>query len=131
RYSSARGHHVDGSSAQASALLHQYAEALREHRLSAYGMGVDAPPVRFDDGRASIDWRGYDEEMARYFETEPRFTVADVRATNKAATDAEKIAYQRAFAEHFAQKKWKPLLFFYAKDEPKPADYPTVLEQSR
>lgn len=135
-YSIAKGHGIAADSAEAKALLREYGKALLEHRVSAHGMGMDPPPVKFQDGRAVVDWRAYDAEMAPFLDgsllpSGARFTTSDVRDNKKAITDAEKSAYYRAFQQHFEDKGWKAQLFFYAKDEPKPEDVPLVRAQSK
>ncbi|WP_224245856.1 DUF4091 domain-containing protein [Hyalangium gracile] len=134
-YSMARGHGVSPESAEARSLLRSYARVLLEHRVSAHGMSMTPPPVRFEGGRAVVDFRTYEEEMAPFFEgsllpSGARFTTAEVRDFRQASTEAEKVAYYRAFAEHFRSKGWSAQLFFYAKDEPKPEDVPLVKAQS-
>ncbi len=134
-YSIARGHGLKPESAEARTLLRSYARALLEHRITAHGMSMDAPPVRFEEGRAVVDFRAYDEEMAPFFDgsllpSGARFTTADVRDSRQCGTDPEKVAYYRAFADHLRSKGWAVQPFFYAKDEPKPADVPLVKAQS-
>jgi hypothetical protein len=134
-YSIAKGHGLSPESPEARALLKAYARVLLEHRISAHGMSMSAPPVRFEDGRAVVDFRAYEEEMAPFFDggllpSGARFTTAEVRDNREARTEAEKVAYYRAFAEHFRSKGWSAQLFFYAKDEPKPEDVPLVRSQS-
>lgn len=134
-YSIARGHGVSPESPEAWLLLRAYARALLEHRVSAHGLSMAAPPVRFEDGRAVVDFRAYEEEMAPFFDgtllpSGARFTTAEVRDSRQCKTEEEKVAYYRAFAEHFRRKGWSAQLFFYAKDEPKPEDVPLVKAQS-
>jgi hypothetical protein len=134
-YSLSRGHKLSPESPEARALLRAYARTLLEHRLSAYGMSMTAPPVRFESGRAVVDFDAYDEEMAPLLDgsllpSGARFTTADVRESPQCSTEQEKVAYYRAFAEHFRDKGWSAQLFFYAKDEPKPEDVPLVRAQS-
>src|SRR5258708_39107586 len=74
--------------------------------------------------------------MAGFFEgTElaagAHVTTAEVRESRVALCEEQRASYYRAFAEHFRQKKWPALLFYYAKDEPKPEDYPLVIGQAR
>jgi hypothetical protein len=135
-YSIAKGHKVDPASDEARALLRQYATSLLAHRLSAYGMGMDPPRVRFVGGRAELDFSDYDREMAPFLEgtvlpSGARFTSTDVRDSKAAKTDEEKVAYYRAFREHFEKKGWKTQLFFYAKDEPKPEELQLVRTQAK
>ncbi|SEL97407.1 protein of unknown function [Stigmatella aurantiaca] len=135
-YSIAKGHGVAPESPEAQKLLRDYARTLLEHRVSAHGLGMDAPPVRFEKGRAVVDFQAYDAEMAPFLDgsllpSGARFTTADVRDSRKASTEEEKVAYYRAFAEHFKSKGWDAQLFFYAKDEPKPEDVPLVHTQSK
>jgi hypothetical protein len=134
-YSIARGHGLDAESPEARSLLRAYARTLLEHRVSAHGMSMSGPPVRFEDGRAVVDFQAYEEEMAPFLEgallpSGARFTTAEVRDNRQARTPEEKVAYYRAFAEHFRRKGWSAQLFYYAKDEPKPEDVPLVREQS-
>ncbi|KFE64621.1 DUF4091 domain-containing protein [Hyalangium minutum] len=134
-YSIARGHKLAPESPEAMTLLRAYGKALLQHRLSAYGMSMNAPPVRFEDGRAVVDFSAYDEEMAPFFEgtalpSGARFTTADVRDSSQCKTEQEKVAYYRAFAEHFRSKGWSAQLFFYAKDEPKPEEMALVRTQA-
>ncbi|MBN8231617.1 DUF4091 domain-containing protein [Corallococcus macrosporus] len=135
-YSIAKGHGIPAESPEAKALLRAYGKALLEHRVSAHGMSMDPPPVKFQDGRAVLDWTAYDAEMGPFLDgsvlpSGARFTTADVRDNRKASTDAEKTAYYRAFQKHFEDKGWKAQLFFYAKDEPKAEDVPLVKAQAK
>lgn len=135
-YSISRAHGLKPESPEARALLRDYVATLLAHRVSAHGMSMDPPPVRFEDGEAVVDFGAYDAEMGPFLEgsalaSGARFTTADVRDNKAARTDAEKSAYYRAFAEHFREKGWKARLFFYAKDEPKPEDVALVRAQAR
>jgi len=134
-YSISRGHGLEPESPEARSLLRAYARTLLEHRVSAHGMSMAGPPVRFEDGRAVVDFKAYEDEMAPFLEggllpSGARFTTAEVRDNRQAKTHEEKVAYYRAFAEYFRQKGWAAQLFFYAKDEPKPEDVPLVRQQS-
>ncbi len=134
-YSISKAHGLKPESPEARALLRDYVGALLSHRVSAHGMSMEAPPVRFEGGKAVVDFKAYDAEMSPFLEgsaldSGARFTTADVRDSKAARTDAEKSAYYRAFAEHFRQKGWKARLFFYAKDEPKPEDVALVRTQA-
>lgn len=134
-YSIAKGHGLNPESPEAKSLLRDYVRTLLEHRISAHGMSMTAPPVHFEKGRAVVDFHAYDEEVGPFLEGKAlpsgaRLTTAEVRDSRQASTDAEKTAYYRAFAEHFRQKGWKAQLFFYAKDEPKPEDVPLVRAQA-
>jgi len=137
RYSLARGHGLPAASPEARALLRDYARVLLAHRLSAHGMGMDPPPVTFTpEGDAVVDWADYDAEMAPFLDGDAlpsgaRFTTTEVRDSPQARTDAQKVAYYRAFARHVREKGWPARLFFYTKDEPRPEDIPVVLAQSR
>jgi hypothetical protein len=136
-YSIARGHRLEPDSDGARALLSDYARALLAHRLSAYGMGMDPPPVTFDKkGRARVDFTHYDRELGPFLDgtalpSGARFTTTDVRDSKRARTEEQKVAYYRAFREHFAARKWDAQLFLYTRDEPKPADLPLVKAQTQ
>ncbi|MCY0996449.1 DUF4091 domain-containing protein [Myxococcus sp. MISCRS1] len=135
-YSIARGHGLTPESPEARELLRDYARVLLEHRVSAHGLSMTPPSVRFEGDTPIIDWSDYDAEMAPFLDgsllvSGARFTTSDVRDSRKADTEERKVAYYRAFAEHYRTKGWPAQLFFYAKDEPKPEDVPLVLAQSR
>ncbi|HSP80288.1 MAG TPA: DUF4091 domain-containing protein, partial [Myxococcaceae bacterium] len=135
-YSIARGHGLEPDSPEARELLQAYARELLAHRLSAHGMSMDAPPVRFEEGRAVVDFRANDAELAPFLEgtalpSGARFTTAELRDNPKARTDAEKAAYYRAFAEHFRKKGWRAQLFFYARDDPTPEEVLLVRGQAK
>ncbi len=134
-HSIAKGHGLDASTPEARALLHAYVRELLAHRVTPHGMSMEAPPVRFESGRARVDFRAYDEEVGPYLDgtalpSGARFTTLDVRDSKEARTDEEKAAYYRAFREHALEKGWRAQLFFYAKDEPRPEDVPLVLQQA-
>ncbi|WNG38588.1 DUF4091 domain-containing protein [Archangium violaceum] len=135
-YSIAKGHGLKPESPEARELLRDYALALLSHRVSAHGMSMNPPPVRFEDGKPVVDFSTYDAELAPFLEgtalpSGARFTTTDVRDNPAARTDKEKAAYYRALAEHFREKGWRARLFFYAKDEPKPEDVPLVRAQAQ
>lgn len=135
-YSIAKGHGLKPESPEARELLRNYALALLAHRVSAHGMSMNPPLVRFEDGRPVVDFSTYDAELAPFLEgtalpSGARFTTTDVRDSPAARTDKEKAAYYRALAEHFREKGWRARLFFYAKDEPKPEDVPLVRAQAQ
>ncbi|OJH39792.1 hypothetical protein BON30_19285 [Cystobacter ferrugineus] len=134
-YSIAKGHGLKPESPEAQALLRDYVTALLAHRVSAHGMSMEPPPVRFEEGRAVLDFRAYDAEVGPFLDgsalpSGARFTTVDVRDSKAARTDEQKAAYYRAFAEHAKDKGWPAQLFFYAKDEPKPEDVPLVRAQA-
>lgn len=134
-YSIAKRHGLKPESPEARQLLHDYARELLAHRLSAHGMSMEPPPVRFEHGKPVVDFRAYDAELGPFLDgtvlpSGARFTTTDVRDNTSARTDAEKSAYYRAFAEHFREKGWRTRLFFYAKDEPKPEEFALVRTQA-
>ena len=134
-YSIAKGHGLSPESPEAERLLREYVTVLLEHRVSAHGMSMNPPPVRFVDGEARVDFRAYDAEVGGFLDgsalpSGARFTTLDVRDSKAARTDAEKSAYYRALAAHAKEKGWKAQLFFYAKDEPKPEDVALVRTQA-
>ena len=135
-YSIAKGHGLKPESPEAQQLLRDYVEELLAHRVSAHGMSMTPPPVRFEGGKAEVDFRAYDAEVGPFLEgtalpSGARFTTIDVRDSKSARTDEEKAAYYRAFVEHLRQKDWRAQPFFYAKDEPKPEDVQLVRAQAR
>ena len=135
-FSLATGHGVKAETKEGKELLFRYGQAALSHRFSLHGMGIDPPPTRVEKGEALIDWSDYDREVGPFLEgtalpSGARFTTTEVRNNPWLKTEEERLAYLRAFRQHFDQKGWTAQLFFYAKDEPKPEDHPLVLRQSR
>lgn len=131
----ARGHGLAPESPEARRLMQAYMRLLLEHRVSAHGLSMSVPPVRFEQGRAVVDFRTYDEEVGEYLSGKAlpsgaRATSAELRECPQARTPEEKVAWYRAFSEHFRQRGWSAQLFFYAKDEPKPEELPLVRQQA-
>jgi len=134
-YSLAKGHGVNAESSGGKTLLRSYLRELLAHRLSAHGMSMTPPPVRFSNGKAEVDFQAFDEDVGPFLQGKAlpngaRFSSLDFREQKAARTPAEEKAYAEAFRKHLTQLGWNGQLFFYAKDEPKEADYPLVLSQS-
>ena len=134
-YSIAKGHKLDSAEPQTRALLAEYGRMMLAHRLSAHGFYMDAPPVRFARGQADIDFSAYDREVGPFLDgtalpSGARFTSIDVRDSPQAKSEADRVAYFRAYAAHFREKGWKTPLFYYAKDEPKAAEAALVRSQA-
>ncbi|MGZ3445022.1 MAG: DUF4091 domain-containing protein [Myxococcaceae bacterium] len=126
-YVLAHGFGVKRDSPEGVALLRTAARALLEHRLSGYGMGIDPlPSLPGPGGTRVVDFSGYDAEMADVLggtalPSGARATTAEVRDDWRLTTD-ERIGYLRAWQAHFAARRWPQLLWYYAKDEPRPED---------
>ncbi len=135
QYGVARGHQLAIDSDAARTTLQRYATALLAHRLSAHGMSMTGPAVKKTPAGLAFDFTAFDAEMAPFFEgtalaSGARFTSAELREGPKSLSDDERVAYYRAYREHFEQKRWPVELFFYAKDEPKPEELPLVKAQA-
>lgn len=133
-YTVAKGHGLDPSTKAAHALLDRYAKALLAHRITAGGMTMDPLPTHRKNGRLRVDFRAYDQEMGPFFEgtalpSGARFTTAQLIEDHRLSR-ADRITYDRAVRDHFRARHWPIWLFFYAKDEPTPKDYPKVLAQA-
>ena len=133
-YVLAHGLGLRRDSPQGVAALRAAARALLEHRLSGYGMGIDPLPSRpGPDGSRAVDFSRYDAEMGEVLggtalASGARATTVDVRDDSRLPR-AERIAYLRAWQTHFAERGWNQLLWYYAKDEPTPADDARVRAQ--
>jgi len=129
------GFGVARDSPQGVSLLRTAGRTLLEHRLSGYQMGIDPLPSRPGPGGTRVvDFTGYDAEMADVLDgtalpSGARFTTTEVRDDWR-LTRAERIAYLRAWRAHFAERRWPQLLWYYAKDEPAPADDALVRDES-
>ena len=134
-YSVAHGHGLPPDSAEARALLAAYARSALTHRVSLHGMGIDPLPTRLEGGKLEVDFTAYDAELGPFLDgtalpSGARFSTADVRDDPRLPPSARAQLYG-AFERHFEERGWRPLLFFYAKDEPSPADFPLVHAQAR
>ena len=129
------GFGVKRESPEGSALLRGAGKALLEHRMSGYGMSIDPLPSRpGPDGTRVVDFRSFDSEMGDVLggtalPSGARFTTAQVHDDPK-LTFAERVAYFQAWKAHFAERGWKQLLWYYAKDEPAPKDDAVVRNQA-
>jgi hypothetical protein len=129
------GHHLRRESPEAVTLLRQYIQALLEHRLSGYGLGIDPLPSRAGPGgQLTVDFGRFDAEMSAALDgtalpSGARATTVDLREDPRLPPE-QRLAYLRSWAAHFRARGWNALLYFYAKDEPKPMDDPLVRSQS-
>ena len=133
-YSVAKGHHLDPASPDAEALLLRYARALLAHRVTASGLSFAPPPLRQTPQGPIFDFSDYDREMADFLEGKAmangaRFTTA-LLVDDAKLPEAQRVDYYRAFRDHFREKGWRAELYYYAKDEPRPQDYPLVQAQA-
>ncbi|HZH03215.1 MAG TPA: glycoside hydrolase domain-containing protein [Myxococcaceae bacterium] len=134
-YSVAKGHKLDPASPESKALLRRYAESLLRHRISAQGLSMEPLAVRTERGELTVDFTAFDAEVGdflsgRVLPNGARFTSIEIKENPKTVTPRERGQYWQKVLEHFREKGWKAQPFFYAKDEPKPQDYPTVLAQA-
>ena len=125
------GHKLSRDTAHVRELTRLYSQAALRHRISFYGMSMEPPPFTLAGGKATIDFSEYDDEVAPFLDGTAisggaRFTSTDVRLHPKARSDAEKVAYWKAFAAHLRQKGWLDRAFVYAKDEPNLSELPRV-----
>ena len=126
-YVLAHGFGIRRESPEGVALLKAAGRALLEHRLSGYQMGIDPLPSRpGPNGTRVVDFSGYDAEMSEVLggtalPSGARFTTTEVRDDWRLSWE-ERAAYLRAWKAHFAERGWPQLLWYYAKDEPSPAD---------
>lgn len=134
-YVLAHGFGLKRDAPEGVALLREAGRTLLEHRLSGYGMGIDPLPSRPGPaGSRVVDFSGYDAEMSALLDgtalpSGARATTAEVRDDWRLGT-TERVAYLRAWQAHFAARRWPQLLWYYAKDEPKPEDDARVRAES-
>jgi hypothetical protein len=129
----------DGDLVEVSRL---YARAALLHRISLHGGSWRTPDVVRIGRGFRLDWDGYDAEMGGFLDGtvlgagDPlpgaRVTSVDLRTPGSLADVEERLAYWRAWAEHFRDKGWLDRLFFYLFDEPQgEEDYARILELGR
>jgi hypothetical protein len=129
------GHHLKRESPEAVTLLRQYAAALVEHRVSGSGLGIDPLPSRLGpDGQLTVDFGRFDAEMSAVLDgtalpSGARATTVDIRDDPRLPPD-QRLAYLQAWPAHFRARGWTALLWYYAKDEPRPKDDALVRSQS-
>lgn len=135
RYSIAQGHGIDPESELAHTLLAEYVREMLRHRVSAHGMGMTPPVVRFEKGKPRIDFSAWDREVdpfltGKALDSGARFTTLQLIDDLK-LDERQRSLYLTAVREHVKSKGFDGEVFFYAKDEPKPEDHPLVRAQSR
>lgn len=135
RYSIAQGHGIDPESELAHTLLAEYVRELLRHRVSAHGMGMTPPVVRFEKGAPRIDFSAWDREVdpflsGKALDSGARFTTLQLIDDLK-LDERQRSLYLSAVREHVKSKGFEGEVFFYAKDEPRPEDHPLVRAQSR
>lgn len=121
-------------------LTRLYQKAALQHRISIHGGSQVPPKVLDSSARMQLDWRDYDAEVGPFLQgtaissKEALYgavaTSIDLR-TQPGLTADEQRAYLRAWTKHFRDKGWSDRLFFYVWDEPKPTDYPAVLQRGQ
>jgi hypothetical protein len=134
-YSLARGHGLAPESEEARRLLAAYARSALEHRISLHGMGIDPLPSRIVRGRLEVDFSAYDQELGPFLDgtalpSGARFSTAEVRDDPR-LSPPERAQLYAALEAHFRARRWPQLLFFYARDEPTPKEFPLVHAQAR
>ena len=129
----------DGDLVEVSRL---YARAALLHRISLHGGSWRTPEVVRIGRGFRLDWDDYDAEMGGFLDgtvlgpDDPlpgaRVTSVDLRTPGSLNGVEERLAYWRAWAEHFRDKGWFDRLFFYLFDEPQgEEDYARILELGR
>lgn len=129
-YSATRGHGLPQDVQHVLGLTKLYATAALKHRISLHAMSLEPPAiVSIDPPRLGFD--AYDAEVGPFLDgtalpSGARFTTIDVRMHPQARTDAQRVAYLRAYTQHLRDRGWLDRAFVYLKDEPKPGDLPEV-----
>lgn len=123
------------------ALTRLYAKGMLLHRLSFHGGTFHPPDTQFRGDTLRIDWTRYDNELGAFLNgtvlqqgeplTGAKLTSIDLRASNKADSDAKRVEYWRQWVEHFQEKGWLDRLFVYLQDEPPLKDLPKVNAEAK
>lgn len=134
-YSIAKGHGLTPDSPEARSLLRRYAETLLRHRVSPHGMSMEPIPARLEGGRLKLDFTALEREQGdflsgRAFPNGARFTSIELKEPLKLPDGARATDYWQQVRDHFKARGWTAQPFYYAKDEPKPKDYPVVMAQA-
>ncbi len=129
-YSIANGHKLEGTSAQAKALMVKYAQALLRHRVSAHGLTMEPLPTTTFGGRLRVDFREFDSLFGELLGGSSALQGARMTTfqlfDNTFTSFEQQTAYWQQIRDHFRRRGWNQKLFFYAGDEPKPKDYAEV-----
>jgi len=115
-----------------------YEKAGLWHRLTVDGSS--GTPPRLVGGR--IQWDEYDAQISPFLEGrvfaqgEPLYGARMTSVTlhpppSLKGSEPQQIQYWREVANHFRQKRWMDRLFVYLWDEPKPPQYPSMIEAGR
>jgi len=122
-------------------LNHQYQKAALWHRISIDGSAGLAPSVRTSGDLVQVNWNDYDTQTAPFMDglaflaDEPlagaKATSVALRTPPPLRTPAQQSHFWQQAARHFRDKGWFDRMFNYLWDEPKPANYPAMLELGR
>ncbi len=134
-YSLAKGHGLSPEAPESRTLLRGYSELLLRHRVSPHGLSMEPIPARMEGGRLKLDFSGLDREQGDFLSgtalpNGARFTSIELKEPTKLPENASATQYWQQVRDHFRARGWIAQPFYYAKDEPKPKDYPAVMAQS-
>src|SRR5207237_1331452 len=115
-----------------------YQKAALWHRISLDTSAGLLPSITVTNGNVQVRWDEYDSVIQPFMDGavfSPDQPLYGARATSVGLTTAallstpeRQIQFWRQTAEHFRQKGWFDRLFNYLWDEPKPKDYPALIQ---
>jgi hypothetical protein len=115
-----------------------YQKAALWHRISLDSSAGLLPSIAITNGNVEVHWQEYDSVIQPFMDGtvfSPDQPLYGARATSVALTTSavlstpeRQIQFWRQTAEHFRQKGWFDRLFNYLWDEPKPKDYPALVQ---
>ena len=122
-------------------LNHQYQKAALWHRISIDGTAGIAPSVRTSSDLVQVNWTEYDNQTAPFmdgFAFAPDEPLYGAKATSVALktppplrTPGQQSHFWQQAGKHFRDKGWFDRMFNYLWDEPKPANYPAMLDLAK
>jgi hypothetical protein len=132
-YSAVKGHGRGPEAARE--ITRAYDLAALRRGITLFGGTQDPPSFRKEGDQVSIDWTGYDAEVAPFLDGEAlpggaRWTAVELREPG-GLSRAQRRSYRQQWQEHFRKRGWLDRLFRYVQDEPSPAAFPQVEERAR
>jgi hypothetical protein len=122
-------------------IIFAYQKAALWHRITLDTSAGIVPSAVIAGREVRIRWDHYDRVMAPFLDghvfsrDEPlygaRATSVALHTPQALKTAEQQIDFWRQTARHFREKRWFDRLFHYLWDEPKPKEYPAMLELGR
>jgi len=118
-----------------------YSKAALRHRITLDGSAGVVPALVWNGSDFQIRWDQYDRQIGPFLDggifaaNEPlngaKMTSVAMHLPQALKTPEQQIRFWREVGQHFRKEGWFDRLFNYVWDEPKPADFSTMLQLAK